>query len=169
MAYCDYYYYTSSFLSIRGYCKKKEELGYRDSSVSTDEERRYCEGYTSYKDCPIYNTSGSGSVCWITQAVCYYKGLSDRCGLMMSIRNFRDGVLNTTKRGKLLIIQYYNTAPVIIAAIKELPEKEQKRIYSKIFDRFIAPCMEAINSGREDEAVSLFELTMNHLIMEYVS
>ena len=56
MAYCDYYYYTSSLFSVHGYCKKKEELGERDSSVSSAEERRYCEGYTSYKDCPVYNS-----------------------------------------------------------------------------------------------------------------
>lgn len=167
MAYCDYYYYTSSFLSVRGYCKKKEELGERDSSVSSAEERRYCEGYTSYKDCPIYNSSGSGYACWITQAVCNYKELGDKCGLMMSIRSFRDSILGSTEEGRNMIEKYYETAPEIVTSISEFSEEKRKQVYERIFNAFIMPCTEHIKANRYREAISLFNSTMNGLIAEF--
>ncbi len=60
MAYCDYYRWTSSFLSINEYCVLKEDnkYYYGDSSVTTEEVDEYCKGYTCYKDCPVYKKWG---------------------------------------------------------------------------------------------------------------
>ena len=133
MAYCDYYYYTSSWFSLQGYCKKKEELGERDSRVTSDEEKQYCEGYTSYKNCPVYNSSNSGSLCIVTQVLCYCKGLSDRCRTMMAIRAFRDNVLASTEEGKAMISEYYEVSESFALRLKTLSKEDRQGILERFY------------------------------------
>ena len=154
--YCDYYYYTSSFFSVKGYCKRKEELGYRDSSVSSDEEDRYCSGYTSYRDCPVYNSS-SGSACILTQTLCYYKGLSDRCGLMMQLREFREKVKRMVPDGESLISSYYEISNKTVPIIESMPKEKRDIIYATVFTELIMPCEKLIKSNCVVEAIELFK------------
>lgn len=156
MAYCDYYYYTSSWFSLQGYCKKKEELGERDSRVTSDEEKQYCEGYTSYKNCPVYNSSNSGSLCIVTQVLCYCKGLSDRCRTMMAIRAFRDNVLASTEEGKAMINEYYAVSESFALRLKTLSKEDRQGILERFYEKYIAPCIEEIQNGRNSAAIEIY-------------
>lgn len=162
--YCDYFYYTSGIFSINCYCRKKEELGKKDTSVSAEEEERYCKGYTGYKDCPVYNESNSSRDCYLTTACCEFRGLPDDCDELTTLRAFRDNYMKNLENGEEDIKEYYTLAPQICSCIDEQSEEVREHIYNDyIYHKVIVPCVELIKSGRNEEAYKLYKSMVYYL------
>ena len=139
MAKCD-------FCEIRGwggkaFCLKKDN--YVDNSTYDN----YCNSYR-FDDCPIYKGGSSGG-CYLTTACVQYRGLTDDCLELSTLREFRDEYLATTKNGKEEIQEYYMTAPMIVNAINNSGECEA--VYEMIYSSIILPCIKLINEGHYEE------------------
>jgi hypothetical protein len=87
--------------------------------------------------------------CFITTAVCGYKGLSDDCHELRVLRAFRDCYLNRTPRGREMVHAYYAVAPGIVGQLQDASEFE--RIWHTV-----RRCVEAIEIGEFKQATALY-------------
>lgn len=84
-------------------------------------------------------------LCFITTAVCLQAGKPDDCPELTAFRSFRDGYLLDQPDGEALISRYYETAPAIVLAIDLMDDPDT--VYPAIWDRYLAPCYDALNRG----------------------
>ena len=84
-------------------------------------------------------------LCFITTAVCRQAGKPDDCPELTAFRSFRDGYLLAQPDGEALISRYYETAPAIVLAIDLMDDPDT--VYPAIWDRYLAPCYDALNRG----------------------
>lgn len=94
--------------------------------------------------------------CFVTTAVCDTFGKPDNCYELTMFRKFRDEWLTVQPDGRLLILEYYEIAPRIVANINCLPEA--KKIYENIWKQYLAPCLAFIES---DDKLSCKQLYTN--------
>ena len=146
---CPYYFWNCEYC-----CQIKRN---RDGigRVSEDVYRKYCRDY-DYRDCPIYkgqNDSSSGG-CFLTSACVEAKGLPDDCHELTTLRAFRDGYMKNLPEGQADICEYYHTAPAIVEKIKALPNA--KEIFDRIYTELVLPCVELIESGKNEEAYVVY-------------
>jgi hypothetical protein len=87
--------------------------------------------------------------CYITTAVTETLGLADNCYELQSFRRFRDEYMAAQPRGELQIMEYYLTAPAIVAAIDRSPCKNQ--VYRNIWDRHLSRCLTMYEQNRYEE------------------
>ncbi len=139
---CRYYYYDSGYS-----CELKREKD-GNSSIDDDTVHKYCWGY-NYERCPLYKSAQS-SGCFLTSACVEAKGLSDNCYELTTLRAFRDNYLKSRESGAADICKYYHIAPIIVEKIKLLPNSLD--IFEKIFSELVKPCIELIESGKNEEA-----------------
>ena len=80
--------------------------------------------------------------CFITTAVCEFRGEPDDCPMLTAFREFRDGYLRSQPEGEAEIQEYYDCAPGIVARIDWC--EDRAAIYPMLYERYLAPCMEAL-------------------------
>lgn len=123
----------------------------------------YCSYYRSYEDpdgnCSHFSSSSSTG-CFLTSACVAYKGLSDDCIELETMRSFRDNVLKQSEKGRELIEEYYQIAPAIVVGIENSPNKN--RIYDNIY-QVILTCMEHIQQRRYESATDCYQKMVEHL------
>ena len=85
------------------------------------------------------------SGCFITTAVCEFRGLPDDCLELRTLRAFRDQYLLSSAAGRGLVAQYYAIAPAIAERLTEPADLE--RVWLSI-----QSCMTAIESKRFEDA-----------------
>ena len=100
------------------------------------------------------SSSGSSDFCFLTTVACEFYGKTDDCYELSVLRNYRDNWLVHQKNGKKLIMEYYEIAPSIVKAIKDSPNYAQ--ICTSIMNDYINPCINLINSHREQECRDLY-------------
>jgi hypothetical protein len=83
---------------------------YRDRIASEADEHRGSD-----------DSSSSG--CFLTTACTEVAGLADDCTELTVLRQFRDGFLARQPNGHLLIREYYQVAPQIVASIQKSPRR----------------------------------------------
>ncbi len=132
--------------------------------VNEDIYWKYCRNY-DYSDCPIYKQKDSGG-CYLTSACVEAKGLPDDCRELTVLRNFRDGYMRTTSTGTADICEYYHTAPVIVEKIKSLPNA--KEIFDRLYSELVIPCVEMIESGKNEEAYTAYKNYTKKLQIQYL-
>ena len=96
------------------------------------------------------------SGCFITTAVCDYKGLTDDCNELRILRQFRDEYLLSNVVGVQMVEHYYQVAPAIADRLVEHAELENVWIV-------ICGCLEAIADGRFEDASSRYAEMVNSL------
>ena len=79
--------------------------------------------------------------CFITTAVCKYSGLPDDCDTLQTLRAWRDGWMQETAERRAMVEAYYRDAPVYVAKIEALPEREQKVIWDALRYLIGAACL----------------------------
>ena len=156
---CRYYYYQS------GYCcaLKREKEG--SSSIGSDTVHRYCWGY-HYEDCPRYKAEHSSGGCFLTSACVEAKGLGDNCHELMVLRHFRDGFMHSKPGGAEDICEYYHIAPRIVERIQQLPNALE--VFEKLYNELVIPCVNLIESGRNEEAYIAYRAYSKMLQSQYI-
>lgn len=102
-------------------------------------KKGYCRYYRAYyldsDSCRHYEEDdgrlSSGGGCFLTTACCQYKGLSDDCSELTTLRSFRDNHLLQSNEGRDLVEEYYRIAPKLIEKIEQRPNAGD--IYEQIF------------------------------------
>lgn len=156
---CPFYEYRGGFWSSY-YCMKKGE------DVGSDVYEKYCKWTYEYTRCPIYSHGDSSGGCYLTTACVEYKGLPDDCRELTALRAFRDGYMVRTESGEKEIKDYYAIAPLIVKAISE--REEAASVYEGIYSDVILPCVEFIESGKNEEAHSLYKKMVEELQAKYL-
>jgi hypothetical protein len=93
--------------------------------------------------------SSKKSGCFVTTAVCEYKGLPDDCEQLTVLRRFRDDYLAALPGGQSLVERYYELAPRLVERLKDPADLE--RAWNTI-----QRCVRVVQEGRPDEALCLY-------------
>ena len=99
-------------------------------------------------------SSDSGS-CFITTAVCEVFGLSDDNTFLNECRIFRDKHMG----GKEAVVEYYDIAPKIVAAINKTEDRKENFI--DILVTWLLPALKAIHKNDYNEAESIY----SHMVL----
>ena len=100
------------------------------------------------------NSSGGGSLCFITTAVCESRGLPDNCEELEVLRCFRDTYMLARSEYRPLVAQYYRVAPKIVDGINSLPFAGA--VYDYLYDKYIAVCLFLIAHGQRRAAIVVY-------------
>lgn len=102
--------------------------------------------------------SSGGGGCFITTAVCENRGEADDCPTLQTLRQFRDGFMQTDSNRKALVKLYYDIAPKIVERIKA---REDASLYlDYLYRRFIIPACAAIDQGDDNDAFNIYCLML---------
>ena len=99
--------------------------------------------------------SSSGSWCFISTVICEYFGKEDDCEELTILRDFRDNWLRNQSNGEELIKKYYETAPIVVKALKE--SENYSNYCEKLWGKYLQPCLSFIENKE-------YELCKNHYI-----
>ena len=116
------------------------------------------------------SSSKSSKGCFITTATLRAQhSLDDKHPVLQKLRAFRDEYILDLPNGKAMVEEYYEVAPRIVCVLDSLPESAI--LYLEIFSTYIKECVNFIDQGQCDEAVSLYEtmvktLSSRHLEIE---
>lgn len=98
--------------------------------------------------------SSSGGGCFITTATCIALEEKDDCAELNQLRFFRDHYLRGTREGSELVEEYYRIGPLVVAKINALSDPED--LYRKLWEEYILPTCQYIETSRWDEARDLY-------------
>jgi hypothetical protein len=100
------------------------------------------------------NQSASAGInCFLTTAVCEWKGLPDDCEELMILRDFRDNYVP-----KNLVNEYYKIGSELVPKLRE----QDKEFIWKV----VKQCLVAIKQGYNALALQFYENMVNHLRKE---
>lgn len=104
------------------------------------------------------------SFCFITTAVCESLGKGDDCDELNTLRKYRDTWLKDNHPES--IEEYYKIAPGIVEVINERPDSD--KIWHGIYNDYIDPCIEYVNSGRNELAYTEYKCMVESLTDKYI-
>jgi hypothetical protein len=110
---------------------------------------------------PLFKPRKTKKGCFITSATCETLGLSDDCDVLMRLRWFRDKVMLSDTDGRHEVEEYYDTAPMIVAAIDA--RHDRRRIYEWIFWQYLRPAVAAIEQCDYKRARELYRVLVGRL------
>lgn len=104
------------------------------------------------------------SGCYLTTACVEFKGLSDDCTQLQTLRRFRDSYIRSRTDGEQILNRYYTLAPEIVTAIQASLAREEH-----LNDLFIMieQAVGHINGGRETKAFELYSQSFTQLLAEF--
>lgn len=110
---------------------------------------------------PVGTFVGSllGGGCYITEAVVAAAGGDDKHPVLETLRWFRDNKMLDSVEGTRLVNKYYETAPKIVSALEK--HKDRDKIYSKLYNSYLAPAADAALRGKDTEALRLYSAMVN--------
>lgn len=94
--------------------------------------------------------------CFITTAACESRNMADDCHVLQTLRHFRDTFMQSEHSGRELVAEYYEVAPGIVEKIKADYPDNWAHIFGMLFDKFILPAVDAIESGDNEKALQLY-------------
>lgn len=119
-------------------------------------DKKRLEGFGSQQ-----SGSQQSSGCYLTTAVCNSLGWDDNCGALVRLRWYRDNILARSPGGKEEISEYYQTAPLIVAAIDKM--ENAREIYRDIYKGEIVPAVNAIDAGDYEIARDIYRQLVRRL------
>ena len=102
---------------------------------------------------------GGGGGCFLTTAAVEHMGHTDNGQLLNTLRDFRDTYMRKNKEASKDVAWYYENAPKIVKALDDHPDA--KKIYRKMYHRFIMPSYLAIKMGKDEVAYGLYKKGIN--------
>ncbi len=99
-----------------------------------------------------YETIAGGfrnGLCYITTAVCTYQGKPDDCYELALLRRYRDTYLLSTREGRRLVREYYDTAPYLVQVLEMC--KNAGEIYDELYRMYLLPCISYIEQKKYEE------------------
>lgn len=109
---------------------------------------------------------GSGG-CFITSACVEYKGLTDDCVELQTLRKYRDIMVQEDESFRGKVLEYYRKAPLIIQQIEKSGKRDM--IYENLYHQMIQPCVAFLEEGKTEEAKSLYLNCYEQLSNEYLA
>ena len=103
--------------------------------------------------------------CFVTTAVCEFYGQPDDCAMLTAFRSFRDGYLRKQPEGEAEIAEYYDKAPGIVARIDCC--EDRAAIYPMLYERYLAPCMEALENNDPAQCHQIYRGMMDALYRSF--
>jgi hypothetical protein len=92
--------------------------------------------------------------CYITTACVKYKGFSDDCYILQTLRNFRDDHMLSSQAGKDAVKLYYETAPDLVNKIESM--ENAKSLFNSIYHNYLIKAVLEIESGQFKKAESTY-------------
>jgi len=105
--------------------------------------------------------------CYITTAT--FQALhtqNDFCEELELFRWYRDNILVKEPDGKILIEEYYKTAPLIVEKINNSPNA--KDIYSTLWNNYLKPCLHHIKNKEFKKVKELYIQMVKNLQQEFL-
>lgn len=103
--------------------------------------------------------------CFITTACCRNKNKPDDCYELTLLRRYRDTYMASLPDGQELIGMYYDIAPSIVKHINR--RKDAGRIYDRIWNTYILPCIGLIEEGKYEDCRLLYSKMVMDLKEKY--
>lgn len=91
-----------------------------------------------------------GSSCFLTTAACEFMQMPDDCWVLTLARKFRDTYMASSLDLATEIVDYYETAPKIVAAINTLENKS--KVWKNIFWEFVIPFVVLVGKNENEKA-----------------
>ena len=119
-------------------------------------------GNFSFGESGMFGGTGTGShdassACYITNAVMEcVPGSTDDGPELETMRWYRDNVLAKSPVGQAALSQYYTQAPGIVETLNQRPDG--RAVYQSLYERFLAPAVQAIQSGDYAKAFQLYTM-----------
>lgn len=152
------------FYQKKGFDIPKRCKSCRDAKKNISYNRSY--NSSSYNGDSLHSreysgdNSSTGSLCFITTAVCEFFGKNDDCEELMLLREFRDDWLRKQPDGARLIADYYNSAPLIVSKLKK--SRNYSLYCETLLSQFIIPCVELIRQGKNNECKERYMLMVDY-------
>ena len=137
----------------------KEIQFYKEKNLSLPKRCKNCRN--NKKSTPPVNSShnnsshnnsnsnkNSGSMCYITTAICEIQGKSDDCYELQTLRDYRDNWLQHQMGGSELIAEYYRTAPALATALHA--DENRTAIADKLYQDYLLPCISFIRNNQPE-------------------
>lgn len=96
--------------------------------------------------------------CFLTTAVCDSTGLPDDNEYLSTLRQFRDGYMQTNY--PWMIDEYYHIAPAITNYIKQRPDSDA--VFKNMFHLFIVPAVARIRQGDNQGAMQVYKALVQY-------
>ncbi|MBE6933267.1 MAG: hypothetical protein E7464_07810 [Ruminococcaceae bacterium] len=138
------------------FSKKLRELWMDNHPDSPFELATYDDLANGFKKRPL---------CFITTAVCEFRGQADDCAMLQDFRAFRDGYLMSCADGAELVREYYDCAPGIVSRIDFC--EDRKTVYDRLYLDYLTPCHEALRRGELSACKERYVNMMHDLKKQY--
>ena len=143
----------------KGHCVARGTYEYPDSKRCTDYKKQGT-------DREMYIPTSTG--CYITTIVCDLMGLKDNCGILETLRGFRNNVMQKDSKYKETLYEYDIVGPQIAKYLMEdYSKSEDKEEIIELFNFFILPTVRYINEKNYPEAVDRYTQLTEALIDKY--
>jgi hypothetical protein len=110
---------------------------------------------------------GRGGDCYVTTATCLAVAGSDSCAELQAFRRFRDEWLLLQPGGDKLVALYYATAPRIVRAIENLPNRDE--VYHRIWEEDLRPMHALLCNGKFAAVRAGYSRMVERLIRGFVT
>lgn len=135
-----------------GFCEKLRLAWLEKHPDSPFELASYQELADGFKKRPF---------CFITTAVCEFRGESDDCAMLTEFRAFRDGYLRSCPDGDRLIEEYYDIAPGIVARIDFCENRAE--VYDALYRDYLVPCRQALRDNDPSACKAIYTSMLRSL------
>lgn len=121
-------------------------------------EKGHCVMYGWYywadDTCSRQRDIGYSSSCYITTVVCNILGYSDDCGVLNSLRNFRNNVMQKDEKYTKTLYEYDTVGPKIA---RKLQEEKDVELATALYNFYLLPTALLVQDKKYDEAVTRYE------------
>ncbi len=99
-----------------------------------------------------YSSGRSTGCCYLTTMICHILGYGDHCGVLETLRNFRNDVLQQDPQYADILYEYDTVGPQIAKKLEE----EDKDFVLDLYNGFILPIVSDIQEKRNNLAISRY-------------
>lgn len=103
--------------------------------------------------------------CYLTTACSEYKGLTDDCYELTTLRKFRDSYMKENYKSD--IDEYYKIAPSILEKVNYLNTGEKEVVYNNIYS-IVKNCCEFIDNNQYNKAYTEYKTMVNYLSKRFL-
>jgi len=137
-----------------------------DYDFQGDNVKGYCSWYRSYyypgDSCSHQRPREQSSGCYITTIVCEKLGYSDDCGVLNSLRGFRDNVMQKNCKYCKTLFEYDVIGPKIAGMIQNDKDTDQE-LWISFYNFYLLQTAMLVNENKYEEAISRYTEMVNSL------
>ena len=94
-----------------------------------------------------------GGGCFITTIVCRMLGFDNNCGVLNTLRDFRNNVMQKDKKYKGILYEYDTVGPEIA---EQLEAEGDMELVNAMYNFYIQPTARLIEEGKKEEAIARY-------------